>query len=255
MRNLKINEKFKDACPELSQDELQRLENLIVKDGIIYNPILIWNNMIIDGHNRYSIAKKLGIEFTTNEISFESDEDAIIWIKENAISQRNLTDYAKYELVHDIEVLLLEIGKKRKSEVNIGNKNASVTNDISVSDDDQPSESLPEKPKHSTREILMEKSGLSSGQIVKAQSIYNKAKDEVKERLRKGETTIGAVYKELKKDTTKVNTDIELLDSAAKSLNKWMGSYGFYKCLIEFTPDVSIIIEKIKNKANLINNN
>ena len=82
MRDLRINERFKDACPSLSEDEFERLESLIVKDGVIFNPILIWNDVIIDGHNRYNVAKKHKIEFTTNEISFESDEEAICWIKE-----------------------------------------------------------------------------------------------------------------------------------------------------------------------------
>jgi hypothetical protein len=81
MKELKVNEKFRDACPDLTSDELKKLESLILKDGIIYNPILIWDGMIIDGHNRYFIAKQHNIEFTTKDISFESNEKAIIWIK------------------------------------------------------------------------------------------------------------------------------------------------------------------------------
>jgi len=82
------------------------------------------------------------------------------WIKENAISQRNLTDYAKYELVHDIEKLLLEIGKKKKEESgDIGRKiqrgHMSQMTDAKLIDNQE--ESIPEKPKHSTREILIKK--------------------------------------------------------------------------------------------------
>jgi hypothetical protein len=116
MRELKFNDKFKRAAPRLTDDEYIRLKTLIKKDGKVHNPILTWNDVIIDGHNRYEIAFANDIPFTTKSISFESDEEAIIWIKENAISQRNMTDFAKIELVKEIEILLKEIGKKKKSE-------------------------------------------------------------------------------------------------------------------------------------------
>jgi hypothetical protein len=112
--------------------------------------------------------------------------------------------------------------------------------------DDQPSESLQDKPKHSTREILMEKSGLSSGQIAKAQSIYNNAREEVKEELRNGNTTIGAAYRELKKEKTA--DEIDILESAAKGLDRWVSNYNSNECLFEFVPEINLLIEKIRDK-------
>ena len=176
-KELRINERFESACPSLSNEEFGKLEALIIRDGVIYNPILIWDYVIIDGHNRHQIAKRNNIDFTTKEISFESDEEAIAWIKENAISQRNLNDYQKVELLKEIEQLSKEIGRKKMSH----NKERSVQMD---------------KP-HSTRKELQKKSRLSSGTIARAKVIEKKADEETKEKLRKGETTIGKVYKDL----------------------------------------------------------
>ena len=47
-------------------EERKRLENNILENG--FNPafpIITWNNTIVDGHNRYNICKKHGIEFST----------------------------------------------------------------------------------------------------------------------------------------------------------------------------------------------
>lgn len=121
MTDLRINERFELACPPLSEDEFARLEALIIKDGVIINPILIWGDVIIDGHNRYHIAKKYGIAFTTSELNFESDEEAIAWIKENAISQRNLNDYQKSVLVLSLESYYKAKAKERQSTSTGGN--------------------------------------------------------------------------------------------------------------------------------------
>ena len=174
MKELKIDERFEKAAFQLPSLAFGQLADLIIKDGIIYNPILIWNDVIIDGHRRYFIAKREQIPFTTKEINFESDDEAILWIKENAVSQRNLNDYQKVELLKDIEQLSKEIGRKKMSR--------SVQMD---------------KP-FSTREELQKKSGLSSGTIARAKVIDKKASEEIKEKLRKGETTIGKVYNELR---------------------------------------------------------
>jgi hypothetical protein len=39
-------------------EELNQLEANILQDGRIINPIIVWQGLIVDGHNRYTIAKK-----------------------------------------------------------------------------------------------------------------------------------------------------------------------------------------------------
>jgi ParB-like chromosome segregation protein Spo0J len=57
-----IDSEFKNLIPPMKPEEFQGLKESIVNNGydILY-PIVIWNNIIIDGHNRYSICKEFDI--------------------------------------------------------------------------------------------------------------------------------------------------------------------------------------------------
>ena len=49
---LKIDEEFQKLIPELTKEESDTLEELLLKEGC-REPICVWNDYIIDGHNRY----------------------------------------------------------------------------------------------------------------------------------------------------------------------------------------------------------
>lgn len=90
---MKIDNDFKNLLPELTAEEYTGLERDIVKHGIL-SPIIVWNDTIVDGHNRYRIAQ--AHRFTdsaipTKEITFENKSQAIEWIINNQKSRRNLT--------------------------------------------------------------------------------------------------------------------------------------------------------------------
>ena len=55
---LKIDPEFQGKIPPLTSEELDQLEKNIVSDGKVINPIIVWNGLIIDGHNRYAILQK-----------------------------------------------------------------------------------------------------------------------------------------------------------------------------------------------------
>ena len=97
---LKIDPEFQGKIPPLTFDELNQLEANILRDGRIINPIIVWQGLIVDGHNRYTIAKKHPeIPFTVHEKEFASRYEAIIWICKNQLGRRNLTPEQKKYLV------------------------------------------------------------------------------------------------------------------------------------------------------------
>lgn len=55
---LKTDPEFQSKIPLLTFEELNQLEANILRDGRILNPIIVWEGLIVDGHNRYTIAKK-----------------------------------------------------------------------------------------------------------------------------------------------------------------------------------------------------
>lgn len=83
---LKIDPEFQGKIPPLTFEELNQLEANILRDGRIINPIIVWQGLIVDGHNRYTIAKKHPeIPFTVHEKEFASRYEAIIWICKNQL--------------------------------------------------------------------------------------------------------------------------------------------------------------------------
>ena len=58
LKDLKIDPEFKEKIPPLTEDEFSLLEQNILADGQVMVPLIIWNDTILDGHNRYRILQK-----------------------------------------------------------------------------------------------------------------------------------------------------------------------------------------------------
>ena len=51
---LTIDPEFEAKCPPLTGDELSQLEENILEEGLVLMPLIVWNDTIVDGHNRAS---------------------------------------------------------------------------------------------------------------------------------------------------------------------------------------------------------
>ena len=114
---LKIDPEFQGKIPPLTFEELNQLEANILRDGRIINPIIVWQGLIVDGHNRFTIAKKHPeIPFTVHEKAFANRYEAIIWICKNQLGRRNLTpEQKKYLIGKQYEAEKCANGGDRKS--------------------------------------------------------------------------------------------------------------------------------------------
>ena len=100
MINLKIDPEFQSQIPPLTDDEFKQLEENILKEGKLLSPLIVWNNTLVDGHNRYAILQKHPeIYFSTMPLPFESREEALAWICKNQLGRRNLTPEQKKFLI------------------------------------------------------------------------------------------------------------------------------------------------------------
>ena len=96
MINLKIDPEFQSQIPPLTNDEFKQLEENILKEGKLISPLIVWNNTLVDGHNRYAILQKHPeIYFSTMPLRFENREEAIAWICRNQLGRRNLSPEQK----------------------------------------------------------------------------------------------------------------------------------------------------------------
>ena len=100
MINLKIDPEFQNQIPPLTDDEYRQLEENILKEGKLLSPLIVWNNTLVDGHNRYAILQKHPeICFSTMPLRFESREEVLAWICKNQLGRRNLTPEQKLFLI------------------------------------------------------------------------------------------------------------------------------------------------------------
>lgn len=100
LKELKIDPEFEKVIPPLTKDEYHQLEENILDDGRIMMPIAVWGDIIVDGHNRYRIAREYGdIPFSTTQLDFDNRYEAIAWICKNQLGRRNLSDEQKTYLL------------------------------------------------------------------------------------------------------------------------------------------------------------
>ena len=91
---MKIDNEFRDLIPELDPAELFQLEENIKRDGC-RDPLVLWNGVLVDGHNRYDICTRNDIPFQTIERAFENRSQVIEWIITNQFGRRNLNPYIR----------------------------------------------------------------------------------------------------------------------------------------------------------------
>ena len=100
--HLTIDPEFASIIPPLREEEQKQLEENILADGVVINPLIVWNGVIVDGHNRYRILQQHPeLQFTTYEKAFSDRYEAIAWICKNQLGRRNLTlQQFKYLMGH-----------------------------------------------------------------------------------------------------------------------------------------------------------
>jgi len=90
MQEIILDEEFKALLPALNDVAYNDLERTLLKHGL-RDAIVLWDGILIDGYNRYSICLKHNLPYHTVSMEFESREEVQIWIIENQIARRNLT--------------------------------------------------------------------------------------------------------------------------------------------------------------------
>ena len=82
----------------LTPDEHDALERSLVTEGC-RDALVLWGELLVDGHNRYGICQKHGLPFRTVQSNrFRSIEDVKLWMIEQHLGRRSLTDFQRGEL-------------------------------------------------------------------------------------------------------------------------------------------------------------
>ena len=118
LSQLKIDPEFQGQINPPTADEEQQLEQNILEERRLLNPIITWNGYIVDGHTRYRILKKHQfIQFEVIEKDFANRYEVLAWICKNQLGQRNLTpEQKKFLIGRQQEAEKNSVGGDRKSQ-------------------------------------------------------------------------------------------------------------------------------------------
>ena len=85
-----IDKEFQSLSPPLSTEEKLQLEENIKIEGC-RDTLITWHGILLDGHNRFEICRRLNIPFRTMGIELPDRDAAADWIDKNQLGRRNLT--------------------------------------------------------------------------------------------------------------------------------------------------------------------
>src|SRR5437867_3999385 len=196
---LRIDPEFSALIPPLHAAERCELESSLRREGC-RDPLVLWRGILLDGHNRLEICTRLGLDFKTLGIELSSRQAAKVWIIRNQFGRRNLTPFQKAELALRLEET---IQNQARNNIRATQKNEAASAFLKSG-----------KQVHTDKE-LAKIAGLGHDTIHKARVIAQKAPETVKERLRRGETTIHKQYRRIVYNTEKEFHRSALLESAA----------------------------------------
>jgi hypothetical protein len=177
---LEIDKELQQLIPPLANDEIAQLEANIIQDGC-RDPLVTWQDTIIDGHNRYAICQKHGLHFKTVTMEFIDRSHAKEWIIRNQFGRRNLPPYVRVTLALELESTIAARAEDRMK--------AGVKPDPSQ---------ISEQGK--TGEQIAAIAGVSHDTVAKVKTIKAKASEETKEKLAKGEISVHKAYQQTKEE-------------------------------------------------------
>jgi DNA modification methylase len=181
---MQILQELESLIPPLSNEEFKQLERNILEEGI-REPLITWNGILIDGHNRYRIAQEHDMNYETLEKEFENINRVKEWMINNQFGRRNLIAYQRSILGIQLEDIYKEIAKE---------------NQIRKSDFVPQIVGEQNKKENETDYKIGKIANVSHETIRKVKKIEATATPKIKEKLNTGTMSINEAYKEIKKE-------------------------------------------------------
>ncbi|MES2318353.1 MAG: hypothetical protein V4631_12765 [Pseudomonadota bacterium] len=175
--NITINEELRSFIDPLTHNEYAALERSLLGEGC-RDALVLWGEVLIDGHNRYAICKKHNIEFrTVQNTSFASLDDVMLWMIDNHLARRSVSDYQRGVLALRKKDIVAARVAQRAEEPQVAPQDAY---------------NAPEGPPWNTREDVAKAARVSSNTISQIERIQKAATPQLVEAVRAGTISINA---------------------------------------------------------------
>lgn len=214
MKELKINPELRDFIPPLSGEEKKQLEDSLLKYGYKGAPIYIWNDYIVDGHNRYELCKKHNIEFPVEELILGDDAtiiDVMEWMINTQLGRRNLPPAQRLAVMDKFKRKIQEQAKSTQG----------TRTDLTSSPNGEKVIST-----HTDKE-LAKMAGVGTGTVARFNKVMKSDDEELKKKVLSNEVSINAGYEKVReKEKKKENINTEQSSSQPKTYQEAAKLYG-----------------------------
>lgn len=180
--NITVNDELKAYIDPLTSDEYAALERSLLAEGC-RDALVVWGDLLIDGHNRYGICQKHGIAFNTvqNE-TFKSMDDVHLWMIDNHLGRRSVSDFQRGILaLRKKEILSARVAQAKEAEP--------VAADAETAQGS--SAALAEEPTL-TRDVIAKAARVSSVTLGQIEKIQKTATPELVQAVKTGMVSINA---------------------------------------------------------------
>jgi hypothetical protein len=186
-----VVEELKAYIDPLTPDEYEALERSLLAEGC-RDALVLWGDVLVDGHNRYGLCQKHGLPFNTvQNTRFQSMDDVHLWMIEQHLGRRSVSDYQRGVLALRKRAILAARQQAQRDAVVAATDSANTTaaSDDNATDDRPPWD---EAPAPVSRAEVAREAKLSNHQVVMIERIHTQATPELVEALKAGEISISA---------------------------------------------------------------
>jgi len=192
--NITVNEDLKAYIEPLTADEHEALERSLLAEGC-RDALVLWGDVLVDGHNRYGICQKHGLPFNTvQNPKLKTLEDVHLWMIDQHLGRRSVSDYQRGVLAlrkREIVAQRRARAQALANEARPTDATAEPNEDEAALDATAKSAVLEPKPLQS-REDIARAARLSSSQVGMIEKIQKQAAPEVVAALKAGELSLNA---------------------------------------------------------------
>jgi hypothetical protein len=186
--HITVNEELKAYIDPLTPDEHAALERSILAEGC-RDALVLWGDVLVDGHNRYGICQKHGLPFqTVQNTRFQSMEDVHLWMIDQHLGRRSVSDFQRGLLA----LRKREILAARRAQVIAATAESSTASPHDAPHvapkDTRVGETNPLK----SRADIAKAARLSSSQVVQIEKIQKQAAPELVAAVKAGAISINA---------------------------------------------------------------
>ncbi len=182
-----INEELKAYIDPLTPEEHEALERSLLAEGC-RDALVLWGNVLVDGHNRYGICTKHGLPFqTVQNPRFKSIEDVHLWMIDQHLGRRSVSDFQRGVLaLRKREIVAARRARGAAAAMASAPPAPEVEPQVAASADPPAKEAL------ATREALAKAARLSSNQVVMIEKIQKQGAPELVAAVKAGAISINA---------------------------------------------------------------